>query len=53
MSATEPRDHRSPGADVASLPRSYEPPAVVEVLRAEDLRREVQYAGGVGSGPPG
>jgi hypothetical protein len=33
-------------------PAIYEPPAVEEVLKAEELEREVLYAGGNGSIPP-
>lgn len=34
-------------------PAEYEPPAVEEVLSADDLTREVHYAGVVGSPVPG
>jgi hypothetical protein len=53
MTAAESRDSRDPGPDAGSLRKGYEPPAVVEVLRAEDLRREVHYAGVLISGPAG
>jgi hypothetical protein len=33
-------------------PSTYEPPAVEEVLKAQELEREVLYAGGNGSIPP-
>ena len=52
MRPAESRDPRAPGPDAGS-PNGYEPPAVVEVLRADDLRREVHYAGVVISGPAG
>jgi hypothetical protein len=51
MTAVESRHSDAPGVDAG--PAGYEPPEVVEVLRAEDLRREVHYAGIVISGPPG
>lgn len=53
MTAAESRDPRAPGPDAGSPPAGYKPPAIVEVLRAEDLRREVHYAGVVISGPAG
>jgi len=34
-------------------PAGYEPPAVDEVLSADDLSREVHYAGVIGSPVPG
>jgi hypothetical protein len=51
MTAAESRNPHAPGPDTG--PEGYEAPAVVEVLRAEDLRREVHYAGIVFSGPAG
>lgn len=38
--------------DMGRDPATYEPPAVEEVLKAEELQREVLYAGVNGSIPP-
>lgn len=35
-----------------ATPPGYEPPAVKEVLSADDLERESHYAGATGSLPP-
>ena len=34
----------------AADPEGYEPPSIEEVLSADELQREVHYAGGTGSG---
>lgn len=41
-----------PERDTSHDSATYEPPAVEQILKAEELQREVLYAGGVGSIPP-
>jgi hypothetical protein len=36
--------------DQSGAPEGYEPPAIEEVLGADELQREVHYAGATGSG---
>jgi hypothetical protein len=48
----EVRMIRKPERDESHDPATYEPPAVEEVLKAEELDREVLYAGVNGSIPP-
>lgn len=35
--------------DQSGAPEGYEPPAIEEILSADELQREVHYAGAVGS----
>ena len=49
----EPDRQRPKDASASGVPDGYEPPAVDEVLRSEDLARESHYAGVIVSGAPG
>lgn len=49
----ETGDERDPKDAESGAPTSYEPPRVEQVLGAEDLAREVHYAGSPGSPVPG
>lgn len=49
----EPRKQGPEDQGDSGSPREYEAPGVDEVLSADDLAREIHYAGTIGSGGPG